>query len=162
MRRLAAPFGKGWVPWCFKWGTISLISCRSSWVRYPTTKELNWAVRPCGRNIGVITTRKYQVPVNTLPSEAGRNLSRSYCLCFWIDESVNPPRKFDVCLHLPKCLRRGNLWERVVAPWTCALQMRAFEEEVQSFVDKYGWGHHIRKLKGWYQQPLMFTVEYSH
>ena len=48
------------------------------------------------------------------------NQSRSYCLCFWIDDSVDPPRKIDVCLHFPKCLRRGPLWEEIVAPWTAA------------------------------------------
>lgn len=67
------------------------------------------------------------------------NQSRSYCLCTWMDSSVYPPRRIDVCLHYPKCLRRGEVWELVVVPWTANVLAREsvgnptmVDEEVES------------------------------
>jgi hypothetical protein len=45
------------------------------------------------------------------------NQSRSYCLFQWVDSSVNPPRIIDVCPHLPKCMRRGEVLGSVIDPW---------------------------------------------
>lgn len=45
------------------------------------------------------------------------NQSRSYCLWRWVDNSIYPPRYVDVCPHFPKCLRRGDLLEKVIDPW---------------------------------------------
>jgi Zinc-binding loop region of homing endonuclease len=67
------------------------------------------------------------------------NQSRSYCLHAWEDSSVFPPNMIDVCLHYPKCMRRGQVWESVVQPWTVNMLAResvsdpmALEEEGSS------------------------------
>ena len=52
------------------------------------------------------------------------NQSRSYCLHTWEDTSIDPPNIINVCLHYPRCLRRGGVWETVVRPWTTNLLAR--------------------------------------
>jgi hypothetical protein len=53
------------------------------------------------------------------------NQSRSYCLWRWVDSSVYPARWVDVCPHFPKCLRRGDLLEKVIDPWNEELAVGA-------------------------------------
>ena len=49
------------------------------------------------------------------------NQSRSFCLCTW--EIRDPlgsdaPRTISVCTHYPLCLRRADVYQEVIAPWT--------------------------------------------
>jgi Zinc-binding loop region of homing endonuclease len=53
------------------------------------------------------------------------NQSRSYCLWQWEDRTVYPARTIDVCPHFPKCLRRGEIYESVIAPWTAAKKLES-------------------------------------
>ncbi len=57
------------------------------------------------------------------------NQSRSYCLHTWTDTTVSPPNVFDVCLHFPKCLKRGSVWEKVVRPWTVSVLAREADND---------------------------------
>lgn len=56
------------------------------------------------------------------------NQSRSFCLCTW--EIRDPlgsdaPRHVSVCTHYPKCLRRADVYQEVIAPWTDRLSSAA-------------------------------------